>query len=71
VQYPFGYGSQLFHLQLFRLELDKKEIKQDGALTVSVTVTNYRENSKAKSRCFFYVSDLFASIPPGKTPARI
>lgn len=63
VQYPFGYGLSYSTFSYSGLKLDKKEIKQDGALTVSVTVTNTGK-IKGKEPVLLYVSDLFASITP-------
>jgi beta-glucosidase len=62
-EFPFGFGLSYTEFEYKNLSLDKKVIKTDERIQVTVTVKN-KGTVKGKEVVQLYVSDLYASITP-------
>lgn len=63
VQYPFGFGLSYTTFQYKNLTLDKKQLRGNEAVKISVTVTNIGARL-GQEVVQLYSSDLFASLAP-------
>lgn len=59
--YPFGYGLSYCNFKYEKMELDKKYLKQNDYITVTVRVKN-NSNYKGYEVIQLYIQDLFGSV---------
>jgi len=59
--YPFGFGLSYCNFKYKNLKLDKKEIKENDTITVTVEIENQSDN-EGYEVVQLYIQDLYASV---------
>ena len=59
--YPFGYGLSYTDFEYSDIKVSNSEMKVDGEITVSATITN-KGNIKAKEAVQFYIKDVIGQV---------
>ena len=59
--YPFGYGLSYTDFEYSDIKVSNSEMKVDGEITVSATITN-KGNMKAKEVVQFYIKDVIGQV---------
>lgn len=59
--YPFGYGLSYCHFKYKNLKLDKKQIKENDTINISIEVEN-QSNYEGYEVVQLYIQDLFGSV---------
>jgi len=59
--YPFGYGLSYTDFEYSDIKVSNSEMKVDGEITVSATITN-KGNMKAKEAVQFYIKDVIGQV---------